>query len=507
MIDFSAIENIIFVTLCAAGILFSAAVICVAIKRAKCAVCKFDIAARIVCSLLFAVSIAAFVISILCDLTGSVRISILPVPTLVFGEWSYAMPLPDLVTAFSTTLGAQLILALLLTSLIALIVDCVCVGKPKHKKTAASAAPLSGEERERLEQINKIKALGNVAVKTSRNAANKNSQNSDDTSKAEKPDKKRDKKRNKKADKKAVGKSTGLAVSTDTAEPLRDYLTASSGSPEFDTFDALPETRSVTPSSETAEDKREDVNLNANRESVDNNAKDLSYNGTRLDEGAEQAPAYQNTKNDDSAIVDAKDENTIDSADSYQDTKESAQADAQLSAAIGEFDKFANTDVETEASKSETDNVNDAVPNAVIIDNVDDYAADESIDLDDKALEEYDVEPNRDIYIPKMRTVQKSAAKPVAKKKPSTAKSGVKSGAKSTGGGKKKSASKPATTQNKQSGTAAKSQSKTTQLPLTRRYAIIDRTNAVNMFSRYLKEREEDEKNKIISSINNIEIK
>lgn len=504
MIDFSAIENTIFVTLCAAGILFSAAVICVAIKRAKCAVCKFDIVARIVCSLLFAVSIAAFVISILCDLTGSVRINILPVPTLVFGEWSYAMPLPDLVSAFATTLGARLILALLLTSLIALVADCVCVGKPKHKNTAASAAQLSGTERERLEQINKIKALGNVAVKTSRNAANKNAQSGGDASISDKVDKKRDKKHNKKADKKSRGKSTALTVSTDAEEPLRDYLTASSGNPEFDTFDALPETRSVTPPSETAEDKREDSNLNANRESADNNAKDLSYNGTRLDECAEQATAYQNTKNDDAAIVDAKDENVLDATDSpYYDAKDSEQADAQLSAAIGEFDEHADSYSETQADGLEHGTVIDDEQHAAIIDNVDNNVADESIDLDDTALEEYDVEPNRNIYIPKMRTVQKSATKPVAKKKPSTAKSG----AKSTGGGKKKPASKPATTQTKQSGTAAKSQSKITQLPLTRRYAIIDRTNAVNMFSRYLKEREEDEKNKIISSINNIEIK
>lgn len=507
MIDFSAIENIIFVALCAAGILFSTVVICVAIKRAKCAVCKFDIIARIVCSLLFAVSAVAFVISVLCDLTGSVRVSILPVPTLIWGEWSYVMPLPDLITAFASTLGARLILALLLTSLIALIVDCVCVGKPASKTAAAATAPLSSAERERLEQINKIKALGNVAVKTSRNAANKNAQSGGDTSVSDKADKKRDKKRNKKADKKAVGKNTALAVSANAEEPLRDYLTASSGNPEFDTFDTLPESQPVTPPSETAEAERAQESVG--QESADINAKDASYNGaSEFDEGAEQATAYQNTEHDGADNVSAEDDQIMDTADSpYYAEKDSAQADAQLSAAIGEFDKYADSDSETEADELHTDSVIDDVPHAAIIDDTDNSVANESMELDDKALEEYDVEPNRDIYIPKMRTVQKSAAKPVAKKKPSAPKSAAKSGAKSTGGGKKKPASKAATTQNKQSGAAAKSQSRTTQLPLTRRYAIIDRTNAVNMFSRYLKEREEDEKNKIISSINNIEIK
>ena len=42
------------------------------------------------------------------------------------------------------------------------------------------------------------------------------------------------------------------------------------------------------------------------------------------------------------------------------------------------------------------------------------------------------------------------------------------------------------------------------KLPVTRRYVILDRRNAVNMFGEYLRERNKAEKEKLQSSINTI---
>ncbi|MDE7464021.1 MAG: hypothetical protein K2M48_03235 [Clostridiales bacterium] len=61
----------------------------------------------------------------------------------------------------------------------------------------------------------------------------------------------------------------------------------------------------------------------------------------------------------------------------------------------------------------------------------------------------------------------------------------------------KKAAAKPAPTK----------ASDPKKLPVTKRYVILDRTNAVNIFSNYLKEREQSEKDKLESSINTIIIK
>ena len=52
--------------------------------------------------------------------------------------------------------------------------------------------------------------------------------------------------------------------------------------------------------------------------------------------------------------------------------------------------------------------------------------------------------------------------------------------------------------------TAAQTEPDGKKLPVTRRYVILDRRNAVNMFGEYLKERNQADKDKLKSSLNTI---
>ena len=113
------------------------------------------------------------------------------------------------------------------------------------------------------------------------------------------------------------------------------------------------------------------------------------------------------------------------------------------------------------------------------------------------------IEPYRDIYIPRIRTIVKSErlavkekSTPVQTELPKQPKS------KQSGGTGKKPRGK---TQNTgRSVTAAQTVPDGKKLPVTRRYVILDRRNAVNMFGEYLKERNQADKDKLKSSLNTI---
>lgn len=113
------------------------------------------------------------------------------------------------------------------------------------------------------------------------------------------------------------------------------------------------------------------------------------------------------------------------------------------------------------------------------------------------------IEPYRDIYIPRIRTIVKSErlavkekSTPVQTELPKQPKS------KQRGGTGKKPRGK---TQNTgRSVTAAQTVPDGKKLPVTRRYVILDRRNAVNMFGEYLKERNQADKDKLKSSLNTI---
>ncbi len=107
-----------------------------------------------------------------------------------------------------------------------------------------------------------------------------------------------------------------------------------------------------------------------------------------------------------------------------------------------------------------------------------------------------------------MRTIVKPSERDGAAQKPSAETSGrgakppVKSAAKPSGG--KAKSGKP---KNSGTGKNGGSPGENKRLPVNRRYVIIDRHSAVNMFGKYLKERDVENKDKLESSINTIIIK
>ncbi len=126
---------------------------------------------------------------------------------------------------------------------------------------------------------------------------------------------------------------------------------------------------------------------------------------------------------------------------------------------------------------------------------------------------------DRDGYIPKIRTIER-AQKPAsdravrqtarvsaAKSAPSAAKKNVSSGGSKAEPTRGNKSSKPTQKAAKKGGKANGARTDAKKLPVTRRYVILDKTSAVNIFSDYLKERDKAEKDKLTSSINTIIIK
>ena len=119
-------------------------------------------------------------------------------------------------------------------------------------------------------------------------------------------------------------------------------------------------------------------------------------------------------------------------------------------------------------------------------------------------------EPNRDIYIPRIRTIVRkpapAAVKRDAEQKPK--KRAATAGGKSkTGGGKQTASKQPAKKRGANGAANAKPSVKNKTLPVTKRYVILDRTSAVNVFSEYLKERDKADKDRLESNIETIIIK
>ena len=119
-------------------------------------------------------------------------------------------------------------------------------------------------------------------------------------------------------------------------------------------------------------------------------------------------------------------------------------------------------------------------------------------------------EPNRDIYIPRIRTIVRkpapAAVKRDAEQKPK--KRAATAGGKSkTGGGKQTASKQPAKKRGANGAANVKPSVKNKTLPVTKRYVILDRTSAVNVFSEYLKERDKADKDRLESNIETIIIK
>ncbi len=217
-----------------------------------------------------------------------------------------------------------------------------------------------------------------------------------------------------------------------------------------------------------------------------------------------------------------------------------------------EFDSFDSFDEQPdEAEDEQPEEIVEEAENEQpeeIVEDIEDEQPEEIVeDIEDEQPEEEprvaaykddgydDIAPDRDIYIPEIRTINKQTdddpelkpskkatpkksgssgsrassksgtKKPAAKKTSSTARKSSSGGAArkpAASGTRKPTSSRSATPRRRD--TAATEVPEEKKLPVTRRYVILDRRNAVNMFGEYLRERNKAEKEKLQSSINTI---
>ncbi len=538
MLDWSKLFNIVFVATALALIMFFiVSTIVVAVKgKRKCN--AFDVILRIVASIVLIAAAGMFACSVLTMLKGDFRISFTVgadgaiVPVFVMGAKPTELPLADLFVALATTVGSQLAALLLICSLVALIVDCLVANKKADKpaKAKANNKDKSPEQIKRDLELEKIRRIGDSAVKkTNAAASGKNRETTESVS------------RN-------VEQSPAEQTQSESQPDWREQqpqhstefvgLNNDNADDGFDSFDD-----DFTDSGDTtAEDAQADVT-----ESVENTE---TTETTEYSEYSESVETDDEVYDEQSEYVDeyqADQTDEVIETDSATDTVEGEDTE-DLDAFIDEF--FAE-DVETaesdgeRQSEVEDDEVTEYADaeQTEQVEDIDEQSDDEAwyaqgnegeytdaVDAAqaDEGADDENIEPNRDIYIPQMRTVvkdkaesetttvttvsveQKTAVRTTESAKradvesvAASKQSGGKRAAQTSGGAKRGAAKNAGKSAAKSKKTKAEIPAEK-KLPVTRRYVILDRRNAVNMFGEYLKDRKQSDKDKLKSSINTI---
>ncbi|MCM1368465.1 MAG: hypothetical protein NC184_06640 [Roseburia sp.] len=600
MIDFGKTVNIIFAAACGALFAFLlASTIAVAAKgKRKCS--AFDVILRIVSSLCLAASAALLACATLTMLKLSVRIDVSDAPVFVAGGSETALPLPDLFVTLSDWLGTAIVAALLAVSLAALIADCRIANKKdgdrenseaqklkaaksraKQGKSKQPAKPQTPEQARRAAELEKIRRLADSAVKKTNAAAS----HADVAVKPAEGDR-------------AVAQSDELKPNEPVVAPVADDIAAQDQAQAPTAADEQGDWRTETPQ---PQQHSEFIGITENADpdfdsfdTFDDVPDAENADGDFIEQDAPQADADElfdydsaEAQDDEQDAFDdaADDEVRYDAPGEYADDIEADIADEAIDDEAEEFDEIDDELWEAEkaerAEKAEMEERADAderYDDAYAADETDETETADAQDGDEYAQTEEqadlggsgayaadgygDIEPNRDIYIPKVRTIvrnrpterntpsaaetpkrgatgntgktgktgkkrgaavgkavdgnadkgaaTKSTAADSAVGKRNTAKRGAQSSAaknqsasKSSGGRGRPKAAKPATA----TATANAKPAPSKKLPVPRRYVIIDRKSAVNVFSEYLKERDAAEKSKLEASINKIIIK
>ncbi len=520
MLDFSVTFNIIFAVVAGAlGLFMLASFIAVAaVGKRRCN--AFDVILRIVASLAFAAAVALVAAVVLTRLDGAYKIVAAQASaTLVIGASSFELPLPELFVALDTIMGACLACAVFVFSLIALICDCALANKKKKRELKVTNSVKTPEQRRIAAEVAKIRAIGNSAVRRTAAAA-ENAESTEQSEPTEQADASVSARQpdggdyiihSKKTDEAAY---TARADGQAQAEPAPDWRAtetkhsdfvglSGNADPDFDTFDSFDEF--VGAGDGAADNADADARANA-------------ADGVIADYG-HSADAFEELDTDE--IPEAFDEDAYEAADGELDTDEQfaasddAAEQAEAQAERDEYDErseYAAPDGEADAQYG-YDGDYSGEAEEYDSDEIDEYGA-----VSDDARDA-DYAPNRSIYFPRVRTISRYADEPAqAARKPAAAKpsaSGAKAAAQKLAakGGKKPAAQKSAQTPRKNQGAgaarraASPSGDASRKLPVNRRYVIIDRRSAVNMFGDYLRERDGESKDKLKSSISTIILK
>ena len=539
MLDWSKLFNIVFVATALALIMFFiVSTIVVAVKgKRKCN--AFDVILRIVASIVLIAAAGMFACSVLTMLKGDFRISFTVgadgaiVPVFVMGAKPTELPLAYLFVALATTVGSQLAALLLICSLVALIVDCLVANKKADKpaKAKANNKDSSPEQIKRDLELEKIRRIGESAVKkTNAAASGKNRETTESVS------------RN-------VEQSPAEQTQSESQPDWREQqpqhstefvgLNNDNADDGFDSFDDDFTDGGDT----TAEDAQADVT-----ESVENTettetteyseySESVETDDEVYDEQSEYVDEYQADQTDevietDSATDTVEGEDTED-LDAFID--EFFAEDGEPAESDGERQSEVEDDEVTEyADAEQTEQVEDIDEQSgddeawYAQGNEGEYTDEVDAAQTDEGADDENIEPNRDIYIPQMRTVvkdkaesetttvttvsveQKTAVRTTESAKradvasvAASKQSGGKRAAQTSGGAKRGAAKNAGKSAAKSKKTKAEIPAEK-KLPVTRRYVILDRRNAVNMFGEYLKDRKQSDKDKLKSSINTI---
>ena len=549
MVDFSKIFNIVFVSACALlSLVFLISVIAVAAKgKRKC--CAGDVILRIFATIVLLVSAAMVAAAVLTMLTGKVTIAVAeepPAAVFAMGDSVFELPLPELFVALSTVIGFGLSAVLFMLSLTALIVDCLVANKKgdkaEKKQKKEPAVKKSPEQLKREAELERIKRIGDAAVRKTTKVAG--AESSPAATATEQPKQEQPAATEPKQEEPVSDWREQSEPATDwretPAEP-KGFVGLKDEQSDFDSFDSFDSFDDAQQDDGTAERENEfadsadnadytDATDDTEEEFVEENAQSEEVVEQATEDGApqedilydddEQFTYAQNVTDDgyaqpedevdaddfgdgedeqpaieeEQAIID--DEPVFDEEPTVIDDEEEAiTEDEEQPVEQDEYEPAAEDVVEEDIDESQDEDVIDESDATV---EVDDIQADEVEEQtnDDTAQSDVDIEPDRGIYIPEMRTVTpRATAKPetvakAAAKKPAAKKPAKKSDVKTARPGK--------------SGKAAPVIPPEKKLPVRRRYIILDRNNAVNMFGEYLKERNQAEKDKLKSSINTI---
>lgn len=484
MLDWSKVFNIVFVAAaCALTVFLLVSAIVVAVKgKRKCN--AFDVILRIVAALSLLGSTVMLACAVLTMIDGEFCIKFAPsasgdaVPVFVIGSSITKLPMPELFTALASTVGAEIVAALFVCSIVALIVDCLVANKkeqskPKKRKPAAKTEAQLRREAE----LAKIRRIGESAVKKT-NAAIVSEQKTASESKAAEPGA---------SDNTEIvddGETAG-DWREDKAERRTDFVGLKSDEPDaFDSFDTFDDIDGDTIEQNTIEQQ------DAVEDDITEPVSDIYDEQS----DAPDTDDLRSVQDDQDYGFDTDLDEAFDARNADEDTQTDPIADQAISQDAERYDSVRTYDNSADDRSSP-----------------DDMAGDEADDAYGDFRDEYDehISPDRDIYIPQMRTIvrQPQNARSASEKKPTrspkpqtranTERKPKSSAAKSTNGTAKKRTAQKSTATEPNIPAEKK-------LPVTRRYVILDRRNAVNMFGEYLKERNQTEKNKLESSINTI---
>ncbi|MCH5155707.1 MAG: hypothetical protein J1F69_03790 [Clostridiales bacterium] len=560
MVDFSKIINIVFVSACGAlSLLFLISLIAVAAKGKR-KMKAGDVCLRILSSLVMIASAFMLACSVLTMTTGSVAILVSDKPlaaVFVMGKSVIELPVPDLFFTLSTVIGFGLSAVLFILSLTALIVDCLVANKKdENKKSAkkqkkAPAVQKSPEQLKREAELERIKRIGEAAVrKTNKVASGETAQPAEQKEPASQTEQ---------AAQASAQPEEPVADWRKPAEEkpasfvgIKDEQSDFDNFDNFDSFDepAQDENAEEPVQDETIEQTADNADIADGAEEVTDNAEDWAEDTDVADEFAQEvidevedefaqeviedgedefaeevledgaADEYEEFIEEDGVADESDEEETeevLEETDTeeqsqddilYDDDEQYAYSDDESDQAVDEtaedieaedndeYEQPASEDVAeqadvTESQEQSEEQVHIAEPESDYVQS----EADEQPTIEQANRQSGDIEPDRGIYIPEIRTVTQRETAPRVNTKPTPAKQPVKKAP------AKKPASRPSRTKKSDPAPTIPPEKK---LPVRRRYVILDRHNAVNMFGEYLKERNQAEKDKLTSSINTI---